>query len=235
MTAISKALDYPREHDDWIKTILIGGVLSVFAFLLIPIFLVYGYILRVLRRRLDNDPHPPVFDEWGELLVNGLQVFVIGIIYMFIPVLVGAITAGGSILAIATGTRGGSAAGMAGLIVGFLLTLVLSLVFGYVAVAAIVNFAREDRLGAAFDFATLRTIVFDGDYAVAWLLSVAVLIGAGIVAGLLNIVPFLGAIIGAFIGFYAQIMAGYLWAGGYSAAREGSERDDWSRGEESTV
>jgi hypothetical protein len=228
MTSLSDAIEYPREHDTWKKTILIGGLLSVFAFLFIPVLLLYGYILRVVKRRLDDDPQPPVFGEWGELLVDGIQVFVIGIIYLFIPLLVGAITIGGAIAAIATGTEGGAIAGLAGALFGFVISFVLSLVFGYVAVAAIVNFAREDRFGAAFDFATLRTVVLDGDYAVAWLISIGVFMISGIVAAVLNIIPILGAVIGAFISFYAQVMAAYLWTEGYTAARDASDPDDWT-------
>lgn len=226
MSSLGDALRYPTEHDDWMKTILIGGVLSIFGFLLIPIIPVYGYIVRVLKRRLAGEKRPPTFDDWGELFGDGVRVLVIGIVYMLVPAIVGAVTVGGSILAMATETRGGVATGMAGLAFGFLLTFVLSLVFGYVAVAAIVTFAREDRLGAAFDFGTLRTVVFEGDYAVAWLLSIGVFIGAGVVTSVLNVVPVLGAIVGAFVVFYAQIVAANLWADGYSAALEAGGSGD---------
>jgi hypothetical protein len=234
MASLGDALEYPMEHDDWVKTLLIGGVLSIFAFLLIPIIVVYGYIVRVIRHSLDGDPRPPEFGDWGDLLVDGLKMLVILIVYMLIPAIVAAVTVGGSVAAMATGTRGGAAAGVAGLVVGFLVSFVLALAFGYVAVAAIVNFAREGSVGAAFDFDTLRPILFDSDYAVAWALSVAVFIAVGIVTGVLNIIPFIGAIIGAFVGFYAQIVAARLWADGYGAAR-GYGTDDWDSAGESTV
>lgn len=235
MQSITNAFEYPRDHEDWMKTVLIGGLLSAFAFLLVPIFIIYGYILRVIRYRLDGDPHPPLFDEWGELLVDGIKISVIGVVYLLIPLVVGTATVGGSIAAIATGTQGGTATGVAGLFVGFMITLVLSLLFGYIAVAAILNFAHEGYLSAAFEFDTLRTIMFDSDYAVAWLLSIAIIIGAGMVAGALNIIPIVGAIIGAFIVFYAQVMAAYLWAGGYSAARNLGEQNERSGIDRSTI
>lgn len=219
MSSLGEALEYPREHEEWVKTILIGGVLSILGFLLVPIVLVYGYIVRVLKHRLDGDPQPPTFGEWEELLVDGLQVVAIGIVYLLVPILVGFVTVGGSMAAIGSGTQGGAAVGGIGFILGAFLSFVLSLVFGYVAVAAVVNFAHEGRLGAAFDFATIGDILFDGDYAVAWLLSVAVFIGVSILTGILNIIPLLGTVIGAFVFFYAQIAAAHLWAGGYSTAR----------------
>lgn len=235
MTSLTDALEYPMKHDEWLKTILIGGVLSVFGFLLIPIVLVYGYIVRVLRHRFDGDPQPPTFGEWEELLVDGIQAIVIGFVYLLIPIVVGFVTVGGSIAAIATGTRGGAMAGGVGLLFGALVSFVLSLIFGYIAVAAVVNFAHEGQLGAGFDFSTLPNILFNGDYAVAWLLSVGVLIGVSIVASVLNFIPFLGSIIGAFLFFYAQIVAAHLWVSGYSAARELGERETRSEIEEPTV
>lgn len=223
MGTIEAALRYPMEHDDWVKTVLIGGVLSLFSFLLLPILPVYGYLVRVIRQRLADEPKPPVFDDWGDLFVDGLRALVVIIAYMLVPMVVGTITVGGSIVALATGTEAGAAAGLGGLFVGFLLTAVLALVFGYIAAGALVNFVREDSVAAAFDFGTIRQVVTQREYAVAWLFSVAVLVGASIVTGFLNVIPFLGAIVGAFVLFYVEIAAARLWTDGFSDALDGSE------------
>lgn len=231
---IESALRYPTESDEWTKTVAIGGVLTLFGFLLLPLFVVYGYVVRVVQECTAGNREPPVFEEWGDLLVDGLQAWVIGIVYLLVPLVVGAVTVGGSIAAMVSGTRAGTAAGLAGLGIGLLVTFVLSLVFGYVAVAAIVNFAREGEFGAAFDFGVLRAVVFDRDYAVAWLVSVVVFIAAGVIAGALNAIPFLGAILGAFVGFYALVVAANLWADGFERASESTPVTE-RRGEESAV
>lgn len=233
MPTIEEAVRYPMEGEDWLMTILIGGVLSIFGFLIIPLLAVYGYLLRVLERSLDGDPQPPSFGDWGNLIIDGVKVAVIGIVYSIIPGIVFAVTVGGSIAAIATGTRGGAAAGLTGLTVGFFLSIVLSLVFGYVGVAGLINFASENRLGAAFDVGTLSTIVLSREYATAWLLSIVVFFAAAIVAGVLNIVPFLGAIASAFIFFYAQVVAANLWTGGFSDAKESEIERGSLEGDES--
>ncbi|MEF8786954.1 MAG: DUF4013 domain-containing protein [Haloarculaceae archaeon] len=223
MASIGNAVMYPTENDDWMKTVLIGGILSFFGFLFVPILVVSGYIIRVIRHSLDGESKPPTFGEWEELLVDGVKAFVIGFVYLLVPGLVGALTVGGSALAMATGSRSGAALGTAGFAFGMLLTLVLSLAFGYVAVAAIVNFASEGRFGAAFDFTSIKTVVFSSEYAIAWGLSIVVFFAASIVVGMLNAIPLLGTIAGAFVFFYAQVVAGHLWAGGYNDARDGSE------------
>jgi hypothetical protein len=223
MDSFEAALRYPMDRDDWLMTILVGGVLSLFSFLLVPLLPVYGYIVSVVRRRLDDDPTPPTFDNWEDLFVDGLRALVVIVAYMLVPFVVAAITVGGSLLAIATGTRGGAALGFGGLALGFLLSFVLTLLFGYIAAAALVNFVREDRLGAAFDFDTIRDVVTTRAYAVPWLLSVVAFVGASILTNILNVIPFLGAIVGAFVLFYVQVVAARLWTDGFSDALEADE------------
>lgn len=235
MSSINDALTYPTEHDEWIQTVLIGGILLLFGFLLLPLFLVYGYIIRVIQHRLDGDPEPPTFGEWEDLFIDGIKTFIIGLVYMLIPAAVGAFMVGGSIATMATGTRSGAAAGMAGLALGMLVTFALSLVFGYVAAAAIVNFANEERIGAAFDFTTLKTIALSRDYGIAWGLSIVVLVAANVVVGVLNVIPFLGFVIGVFVIFYAQIVAAHLWVDGYNDALDGGGAAGRSGADESGI
>jgi hypothetical protein len=212
MDSFESILTYPTERDDWVRTVLIGGVLVFLGVFLIPLIMVYGYALRVIRGSLAGETEPPVFEEWGDMLVEGIQGWIVGLIYMLIPLVVAAITVGGAMMALVTGGSPGAAAG--GLAFGFVLSGVLSLVFGYVAVAAIVNFARKQEFGAAFDFGTLRRVLVHRDYAVAWLVSAVILA----VVGLVGSIPVIGWLIVPFASFYALVVAGNLWADGFSAA-----------------
>ncbi|MFB6176993.1 MAG: DUF4013 domain-containing protein [Halobaculum sp.] len=213
-----EAITYPTESDDWTKTVLIGGVLVLAGVLIVPTFLVYGYLVEVLRGRFAGEPTPPAFDDWRDLLIDGLQAWAVGVVYLLLPLIVGGILVGGSVAALATGSRAGGAVGIAGLLGGLGVTTLLSLVFGYVAIAGIINFAHEGTFGAAFDIGTLRTVCLDSDYAVAWLASVVVFFAAAAVSGVLNVVPILGAVASAFLFFYASVAAAYLWADGFQAA-----------------
>lgn len=208
---IEDAFTYPTARDDWIKTIIIGGILTFLGFLLIPLFIVYGYVVRSIKSSIDGDNSPPAFSDWGGLIVDGIQAFVIGIIYLLIPIIVAFVTIGGAIAAMASGTEAGAVGGMFGFFGGLTITFVLSLIFSYLAVAGIVNFAQVGRFGAAFDVDAVTTMAFNADYAIAWLVSVGVFFVAGIVAG----IPFIGFIIGPFVSFYAAVVGARLWAGGY--------------------
>ncbi len=216
---LQESCTFPMESDSWIKTIAIGTILTIFGFLIVPIILVYGYIVRVIRHSLQGSSKPPEFGDWGELFIEGIQAWVIGIIYMIIPFLVAGITIGGSIMAIATGSQSGATAGLAGVTGGLIITFILMLVFGYLATVGIVNFANERRFSAGFDFGVIKNVALNGNYVIAWISSVIVFFVASIIGGILSIIPLLGFIIASVIFFYAYIVAANLWAGGFSTAR----------------
>ncbi|MFB6224756.1 MAG: DUF4013 domain-containing protein [Haloarcula sp.] len=222
MDSVANSLTYPQEDDDWLTTLAIGGGLTLLGVLFIPILPVYGYLVSAIRERAAGATQPPQFEDWGELFVDGVKAFGISVVYMLIPTIVAGVVIGGSVISMMTGTRAGVGAGMAGLLGGFLLSTVLSLVFGYVAVAAIIHFACTGDLGAAFDVGTLRQLALSSEYATAWLVSVALFVGAGIVVNLFNVIPFIGSLIAGiaspFATFYMAVVATDLWAGGYNAA-----------------
>lgn len=45
------------ESEDWARTIAIGGALFFLSFLLVPLFVAYGYLVRTMRRSLTQDPN----------------------------------------------------------------------------------------------------------------------------------------------------------------------------------
>jgi len=212
----NEIVTYPTQGEDWLKTTLIGGALIFLGFLFIPLLFVYGYIVRVIRGSLANDSVPPAFDDWGELLVDGVQAWIISVVYLIVPLIVAAITVGGSFTAIATGGEVGAVVGTSSLILGFTASALLSLVFAYLAVIALVNFTREGRFGAAFEFDLIKTVALDREYAIPWLVSVGVFIAVSLV----GMIPFLGWVLTPFVTFYAAIIAGNLWANGFAQAME---------------
>lgn len=74
---VSDSFRYPST--DW-KKVIILGVISILSFLIIPIFLVLGYAFRVLKASLAGLEELPEFDEWVNMLVDGIKVFVVYIV-----------------------------------------------------------------------------------------------------------------------------------------------------------
>lgn len=227
----NRIVTYPMESEEWVKTVLIGGVLVFFGFLLVPLFAAYGYLVRVMRQTLDVEPEPPVFEDWGDLLVEGAKAWAISVVYMLVPLLVAGVTIGGSIVAMATGNEAVAAAGFGGLWIGFLLSGILAIVFGYLAVVGVLNFADTGRFGAAFDAQTIKTVALDREFAVAWLVSIAIFVVASIVSA----IPFVGWILTPFATFYAAVVAANLWAGGFSQALEAATATSRRRDEAASI
>lgn len=213
---IAESLHYLYDDDDRLRTVLIGGVLLIFGWLLLPLFLVMGYAVRVIRRTATGDETVPGFDDWGDLAVTGAKAFVIQFVYGAVPAALAAAFVGVAVLGAASGGEGGAAVGGLVAAVGGLLAVVLGLVAAYLAPAAVANFAAKGTLGAGFAVADLRRVWTSPIYARAWLAGAAIVLGAGVVAGVLGVVPVLGQVVAAFVTFYAVVAAyyiiGHAWA-----------------------
>jgi hypothetical protein len=209
---------YPMASEDWMKTVAIGGASLLFSFLIVPWFLVAGYLVRAIRAGMDGAEEPPVFDEWGTLLKEGFVASIIALVYQIIPIIVISVFVGGSVLAIATGTDAGAGIGLMGMAGGLFVGWILTIVFGYIGFAGVSNYAREGNLGAGFDFGVISDVVTSRAYLMAWVYVIVLNIVVGVIVGLLNIVPVLGAIVGLFVSFYALVIAGWLWGDGFAEA-----------------
>ncbi len=200
---LEDGLSYPA-RGDWIGRILIGGVLGFFSFLVVPVFFLLGYFVRVLETSIEGADEPPAFDEWGELFVTGLVAFVITFAYSIVPVVVysvvvfGLIGAGGAI----GGDGGGLLAGLGFL--SMLAFLPLLLLIYYVVPAALANYARRGTLGAGFDVDAIKPVVLSVDYLIAVLLPLVVAFVVWIVVGIL-FATIVGALLVPFVQFYAQV------------------------------
>ena len=204
---ITDAITYLKESDQVWRTSIIGGLLLLFAFLLIPLFVVWGYVLRVLDRTASGDETAPAFEDWGELTVEGAKAFVILLAYSLLPIVVGGVLFGA--VAIAAGGEFGSIAAAGAVLVG-LVTFALVVAAAYVVPAALANYAEERRIGAGFERETLRPVLTSGTYATGWLLALGIVIVGSFAAGILASVPFVGAVLGAIVSFYALISAYYV-------------------------
>jgi hypothetical protein len=217
---LGDALGFPRSSDDWIQTLLIGAVLIPLSVLILPAFVLNGYLVRVMQAAVEGEERAPSFTNWGELLVDGLKLTVIGFVVSLVinvPVWVYQITVLSGSVDPATGVPASFWAVIAFVLIG-------GLAIGFFLPAAYANLARNDgAFGAAFDLSTIWAGATTGAYAKAWVLSVLV----GIVLGIVGLVtlPLLGA--GLLVFFYLQVVTFYLQARGFAeglGVRDGSRR-----------
>jgi len=214
---IEDALAFPRNSDGWLRTVVIGAVLSLFSFLVIPGLIVQGYLLRVARDSANGQEGAPSFENWIELLLDGLKAFVVSLVYGIIPLLVFVVVQ--SVLAggVALSAAGGSTSVSAGFsLLALLIVLVMFPIFllvGYLTVVAQLRLAVTGSLSAAFEIGSVVRTGFNADFFVAVLVAVIVGIGLGIVGSLLAVI-----LVGFLVLFYAQIVMYYLFGRGYADA-----------------
>ncbi|MFB6177936.1 MAG: DUF4013 domain-containing protein [Halobaculum sp.] len=210
------AVRYPYDEGDGLRAIAIGSVLTLLGGLVIPTILVTGYALRTIRAVADGETHPPVWDEWGALFVDGLRGTAVTVAYFLLP----SVLFLGSVGLAFVPFVGGSprAFGLIAVVVA-LVSLPLFLVAAYVAPAALVGVAVTDRLGAAVAFGRLWTVVTTADYAVAWVSAVVLTLGASFLTGILTGLTVVGGLFGAVFSFYALVAAAYLYAHGVDMTR----------------
>lgn len=217
---LEEGISYPAKGDNALGRNVIGGLLVAFSIFIVPGLAHYGYLIRVLRKTAAGDPEPPEFEEWGEMIFDGIKMLVITIVYGIVPfAIAGVIVVFGIFGGAAAGDRagGGIVAGFG--LLAFLVFFLASLVLFYILPAALANFAREENVGAAFDFDTIGTVLTSSDYVVAWLLPIVVYA----VVYAINIVLFItliGILLVPWVSFYASVVIFQMFGQAYAKALE---------------
>lgn len=215
---LEEGLSYPAKGENALGRNLIGGLLVAFSFLIIPGLAYYGYLVAVLRETVSGEADPPAFDDWGGHIVDGLKLIVVAIAYGIVPFAIAffVLLFGGLLGGVAGGDGGGGIVAGFGLI-SILVFLLASLVLLYILPAALTNFAVEDRLGAAFDFDTIGTVISSSDYVVAWLLPIVIYMVVYVI-NLVLLITIIGIILIPWVSFYASVVIFQMFGQAYQRA-----------------
>jgi hypothetical protein len=186
--------------------------------LLIPLIIagaiLSGYGVEITRRTIRGQLDGlPEWDNWGELIVDGLKVIVIGIVYALPAILVSLC------LSVPAGIMAEDAEALSTMLslLASCLSLFWAIVISIVLPAAIAFFAAEDDLSAAFRFSEIFTLVRENlsTYLITFIMSwVAQLIG-----GLGSLVCGIGWLVTA---PYGTMVTGHLYGQAYVEAKAGA-------------
>lgn len=78
---IADALKYPLESEDTLETMLIGSILVIASFLILPIFVLTGYLVRAIQHASDGRELPR-FEDFGGLFVDGVKLTGVFLVYI---------------------------------------------------------------------------------------------------------------------------------------------------------
>jgi hypothetical protein len=218
---VNKAFRFVFDDKQWISKLLIGAVMSVLAFFIVPAFILQGYLVKLVRQVMDgNDNQLPEWMDYGKLLRDGFFVTVGQLIwvlpFILLFIILGAATGGfGSMADNGSGFGAAMATGSGLLLACVVLLMVVAFLF--ISPALLIQYAREDEFGALFRFSEIFDIVRDNmaDILITFLVSVVAVLAISVVAGIVGIVPCLGWIAAALIalasGPYVQFVTGHLY------------------------
>jgi len=197
-----KILDYGKMVGDsfeYAKEGLAGKWKKWFLLLISCIIfpLIMGYTMRIYRGATPS-PEP---DDWGTMFIDGLRLFVVGLIYALPVIILEIAIIGSAGLALFAGAVNPSAdpgafMGLLGaVIVGVIILLVVALIVGLISTIAYVRFARTGSFGEAFNFGAIAAHIGKiGWFAYIFALIIMIVI-VGIVEVVLMAIPYLGFIL----------------------------------------
>lgn len=199
---LGKSFGFVFEDDQWVKKLLIGGIVS-----LVPILnlAAVGYMLRTLKNVAAGALRPlPDWDDLGGDLVRGLIATVAGLIYA-LPVILLVVPI---IVLAALLDQGGSsdASGVLAMAGIWCLAAPISLLVSAWLPAATARYAVDGDFGAFFRFGEIWGLIRRnlGNYIIALLVYMVIGQVAAIVGAFVLII---GA---AFTGFWATLLYAHL-------------------------
>jgi hypothetical protein len=198
---IGSSFTYMFQDKDWIKKILIGGVVG---FIPIVNFAAIGYMVQIIRNVRDGQTLPlPEWDEFGKYFVDGLWIFLIFLVWA-IPIIVVACLSGIGTAAVGDSGDLQGAYGVVSACFSCLMVL-----WGFVIAAAspaiMIRFAESGQFNAGFQFGEIFSFISAnlGNYIIVIILVWV----AGLIASLGVILCVIGVI---FTQFWSYLVAGNL-------------------------
>ncbi len=163
------AFSYVFEDKDWVKKLAVASVLCLTGIGIIPVL---GWGLEVIRRVIKEEPEPlPDWSEFGQFLVKGLLIVLVGFIYSLPIIVLGSCNAGAGTL------LGNTGEDFATPVIWILTSCLSCLYFIYglgislILPAALGNYAASGEFGSVFKLGEIFKIVKDnlGNYGLVFL------------------------------------------------------------------
>lgn len=208
-----EALRFIWRDPRWLAKLALGALFSLLSVVVVGGILTQGYLLILAARVARADPQPlPEWEEYGEILRQGISGFLITLVLSIPLILLGFVIAllyFPILLAGASGGQGAAAAAVGGVLIFFLslLFVPLALLVGIVGPAAHAQLVLHDGdLAAAFRFREIIAFISRqrGQYALMIVISIAA-------SGILSQIGYFACFIGFFVTiFVAQLFQYHL-------------------------
>jgi hypothetical protein len=207
-----KAFTFMFEDREWLRKLGIGTAVALVGILfapfiigLVPLIIVLGYTIEVIRNVMNGEERPlPEWSDWGGFLSRGFKVAAAAFIWALPAILLSIPLAVGS--ALTNQGQGGEAIGITIVACASCLLLLWALFATLLSPAIYIRIAATDRFSSAFEFGKMWAFTRDnlGNIIIALLL---VIIVVGLIASL---IAFLGVLL-ICIGVFITLPFAMLW------------------------
>ncbi|MBE6500424.1 MAG: DUF4013 domain-containing protein [Methanobrevibacter thaueri] len=194
------AIEYSAK--DW-KKLVILGVICLFSFLLLPLFLITGYNYRVINTAvhgiINGKDELPEFDNLFDMFIDGVKIVIVQVIYLIIPLLIF------FIFTFVSGAFPGPASPVL-MIIGCLITFIIGIITCLMSQMGMCHMAYHDgAFSKAFAFSEIKEAIDE----IGWFKCIITYIGliiisvvlasvvTLIVTGIFTVFGVSGAVLGA--------------------------------------
>ncbi len=197
---VGRALSFMFEEQDWVKKLIIAIGILLLSILILPYFILQGYILDIIRRvGRQQTPELPAWDNWGKYLSDGFMSAIALFVYSLPMVL---LMCCAMIPIAALGDAGGDD-------VAPIIVLLMCCVMGFAFImqlgvyliyyAGLIRYADTGNFSVFFQFGQLWGFVRQNlnNYGLALLIT----IGAGMIG---SFIPILGTV-------WAMLVSAHLY------------------------
>jgi hypothetical protein len=217
---VSKSFRFVKDDSQWLSKLLIGVLMSILSFLILPALILQGYVVKIIRHVMGGDwDNLPEWDNYGKLLKDGFFVTVAELVYTlpFIILMMVGFAATGGMASMAD--RGSDVAGLlasgAGILM-FCLSVLFIAVLLFLMPAIMIQYAIKDDFGALFRFGEVFAIMRNhiADILIVFLVSIVATMALSLVIGVIAITIILipvAIILGLALTPYIQYVTGHLY------------------------
>ena len=222
---IGKAITFIPDDEDWLSKIAIaGGIVFASTIIpLIPLIFVVGYQVAVAKNVMNREEKPlPEWQEWGQLFMDGLVVWVAQFVYA-IPVALLTVCVVLTSIALSDSNSG---AALAGTIVFSCLLILFAIALVFIMPALYIQYIRYGDFGPMFKFGEVIGLVRENfvDILLTVIVSIVGAIAIGVVS-IIRVITLCGPIIAYAVGSaWLMISLAYLY--GQIADKYSSEQPD---------
>lgn len=216
----------------WGQKLALGALFSLLSFVVVGGLLVQGYLLLMAERVARAEPEPlPAWEDYGEILRQGVAGFVVALVYSLPLILIGVVS---FLLFIPIAVAGSSSTQLGNQIAGltgvlffliWLLIIPLALLLGIVVPAAQAQLVLHDgHLAAAFRLREIFAFIgrYRGQYALLLIITYAA-------SSLLSQIGYLACFVGVFATIFLAQLFQYHLIGQLCWHERATQRDRLTR------